>query len=106
MVSLCDIISIYCAFFLEEVSSFQKFQFELKLDQMNVEDQILGQKECYDELWLLGKKCWDNIFICAFIMKFGIEEFIYKKWFGFVPLRHGFLFQKGSYFSQLVNGFT
>ena len=41
---------------------------------MNVEDYFFDEKEFYDKLWLFGKKCWVNIFMCAFSLRFGIEE--------------------------------
>ena len=34
------------------------------------------------------------------------KEVANQKWFGASPLRHGLLLQKGSYFSQSINGFT
>lgn len=105
-VSLDDGNSRYCASLLEKVPTLLSFQYEMKSSLMNVEDQSLDEKECYDELWLFGKECLVNIFICTLCLKFSIEEVTSRQWFGAAPLRHDLLLRKGSYFSQPVNGFA
>ena len=73
-VSINDNISGYHATFLEETSIVFPFQFEMKSYLMSVEDQFSSQKEYYDELWFFGKECSAKKFICAFSLRFGIED--------------------------------
>lgn len=94
-------ISSFC-----ELPTLYAFQPGVESTLGNVKDHVSSEVEYYDELWLFGKECW--ISMCMYIVnsKFGIERVDNEKWFGVVPFRYDLLVQKGSYFSQLVNGFA
>ena len=95
----------YTSSFVEALS-FHIFQLEVESNPDNVKDQFLGGDEYHDELWLFGKESQISMCMHSISLKFSIEGVIIKQWFGAVPLRYAWLIQKGSYFSQPVNGFT
>ena len=91
---------------LDGVSRHHLFRLEignhLKEDVQKDRERV----QVYDMIWLFGKRCLANIFVHAFSLRSSIEKVLGRQWLGIAPLRHNLLLQKGSYFSQSVNGFT